>query len=43
MISESQEKAYREFASHAYAPDVLDAKTVHLVKLAAAMAIGCYP
>lgn len=43
MLSEAQEKAYREFTSAAWDGAVFDRKTSQLLKLAAAMAIGCYP
>ncbi|MEW6352295.1 MAG: hypothetical protein AB1646_24860 [Thermodesulfobacteriota bacterium] len=43
MISEAQAEAFRLFSQSAYSGEVLDSKTTHLVKLAAAMSIGCYP
>jgi alkylhydroperoxidase/carboxymuconolactone decarboxylase family protein YurZ len=43
MINRPQEKAYREFSQLAYSNDTLDPKTTHLVKIATAMSIGCYP
>ena len=43
MITGQREKAYREFAQSAYSNEALDSKTTHLVQLATAMSIGCYP
>ncbi len=39
----SPEDAFRLFSQSAYAAEVVDSKTTHLVKLAAAMSMGCYP
>jgi len=43
MLSENQRKLFSEFHKSIEAEGILDEKTSHLIKVAAAMAIGCYP
>lgn len=43
MLSENQQKKFADFHKSVAAEGVLDEKTSHLIKLAAAMALGCYP
>jgi alkylhydroperoxidase/carboxymuconolactone decarboxylase family protein YurZ len=43
MLSENQRKIFAEFHKSVEAEGVLDEKTSHMIKLAAAMALGCYP
>jgi alkylhydroperoxidase/carboxymuconolactone decarboxylase family protein YurZ len=43
MLSESQRKIFADFHESVEAEGNLDKKTSHLIKVAAAMALGCYP
>jgi alkylhydroperoxidase/carboxymuconolactone decarboxylase family protein YurZ len=43
MLSENQRKIFAEFHKSVEVERVLDEKTSHLIKVAAAMAFGCYP
>jgi hypothetical protein len=43
MLSEKQNRAYRDFYDSARKNDILPAKTTLMIHLAAAMAVGCYP
>jgi alkylhydroperoxidase/carboxymuconolactone decarboxylase family protein YurZ len=43
MLSPVTEKLFDDFGATAYGDDALDPKTAHLIKMAAAMSIGCYP
>ena len=43
MLSENQRKIFAEFHKSVEVEGVLDEKTSHMIKLAAAMALGCYP
>lgn len=43
MLSENQQKIFADFHISVEAEGILDAKTSHMIKLAAAMALGCYP
>ncbi len=43
MLSENQRKIFADFHRSVEAEEVLDEKTSHMIKLAVAMAFGCYP
>ncbi len=43
MLSENQRKLFGDFHKAVEAEGILDEKTSHLIKIAAAMAFGCYP
>ena len=43
MLSENQRKLFADFHKSVEAQGILDEKTSHLIKIAAAMAFGCYP
>jgi hypothetical protein len=43
MLSENQQKLFADFHKSVEAEGILDEKTSHLIKVAAAMAFGCYP
>jgi len=43
MFNESQQKVFGDFANGVHADAALDGKTRHMVKLAVAAALGCYP
>ncbi len=43
MFNETQDKAFGGFAKAVNTDQALDSKTRHMVKLAAAAALGCYP
>ena len=43
MLTDDQRKQMADFQQSVNAEGTLDEKTAHLVKVAAAMAIGCYP
>lgn len=43
MLSENQKKAFADFHKSPQLEAILGAKTAHMVKIAAAMAFGCYP
>lgn len=43
MLSESQKKAFADFHKSTQLEEILGAKTAHMIKIAAAMAFGCYP
>ena len=43
MLPRKQSKAFAEFCDAAYGDGVLGPKTTLAVKLATAMAVGCYP
>jgi hypothetical protein len=43
MLSENQRKIFAEFHKSVEVERAFDEKTSHLIKVAAAMAFGCYP
>jgi len=43
MLSENQKKKFADFHKSVEVEGVLDEKTSHMIRLAAAMAFGCYP
>lgn len=43
MLSKRQQEAFSDFCDAAYEGAVLGRETTLIVKLATAMAIGCYP
>jgi len=43
MLSENQRKIFADFHISVEAEGILDEKTSHMIKVAAAMALGCYP
>jgi hypothetical protein len=43
MLSENQRKLFADFHKSVEAEGILDEKTSHFIKVAAAMAFGCYP
>ena len=43
MLSENQRKLFADFHKSVEVEGILDEKTSHLIKIAAAMALGCYP
>ena len=43
MLSENQRKIFADFHKSVEAEGVLDDKTSHMIKIAAAIAFGCYP
>jgi len=43
MLSENQQKIFADFHKSVEAEGTLDEKTSHMIKVAAAMAFGCYP
>jgi alkylhydroperoxidase/carboxymuconolactone decarboxylase family protein YurZ len=43
MLSENQRKLFADFHKSVEAEGILDEKTSHLIKIAAAMAFACYP
>ena len=43
MLSDNQRKLFADFHKSVEAEGILDKKTSHLIKVAAAMAFGCYP
>jgi alkylhydroperoxidase/carboxymuconolactone decarboxylase family protein YurZ len=43
VLSENQRKIFADFHNLVDAEGTLDEKTSHMIKVAAAMAFGCYP
>jgi alkylhydroperoxidase/carboxymuconolactone decarboxylase family protein YurZ len=43
MLNEKQSRAYQDFLQAMTTDRALDSKTAYLVRIAAAMALGCYP
>jgi len=43
VLSEIQRKLFADFHNSVEAEGIFDEKTSHLIKVAAAMAFGCYP
>jgi alkylhydroperoxidase/carboxymuconolactone decarboxylase family protein YurZ len=43
MLDENQRKIFAGFHKSVEAEGILDEKTSHMIKVAAAMAFGCYP
>jgi alkylhydroperoxidase/carboxymuconolactone decarboxylase family protein YurZ len=43
MLSENQREIFADFHKSVDAEGTLDEKTSHMIKVAAAMAFGCYP
>jgi hypothetical protein len=43
VLSENQRKIFADFHNSVDAEATLDEKTSHMIKVAAAMAFGCYP
>ena len=43
MLIKQQSEAFKQFADTMNKKGVLDEKTVYLVRMAAAIALGCYP
>jgi len=43
MLTEDQRKAFVDFHNSPQLEAILGAKTAHMIKIAAAMAYGCYP
>ena len=43
MLSENQRNLFADFHKSVEVEGILDEKTSHLIKVAAAMALGCYP
>ena len=43
MLSENQRRLFADFHQSVEAEGILGAKTSHLIKIAVAMALGCYP
>ena len=43
MLSENQRKIFADFHKSVEAEEAFDEKTSHMIKVAAAMAFGCYP
>ncbi len=43
MLSENQRKKFADFHNSVQTEGALDEKTSHMIKLAVAMALGCYP
>ena len=43
MLSENQRKIFGDFHTSVEAEGALDEKTSHMIKMAAAIAFGCYP
>ncbi len=43
MLSENQRRLFADFRKSVMAEGILDEKTSHLIKVAAAMAFGCDP
>jgi len=43
MLSENQRRLFAEFHKSIEAEGIFDEKPSHLIKVAAAMAFGCYP
>ena len=43
MLSENQRKIFADFHESVEAEGILDEKTSHMIKVAAAMAFACYP
>ena len=43
MLSENQRNIFADFHKSVEAEGALDEKTSHMIKVAAAMAFGCYP
>jgi alkylhydroperoxidase/carboxymuconolactone decarboxylase family protein YurZ len=43
MLSENQRKMFADFHKSVEAEGTLDEKTSHMIKMAAAIAFGCYP
>ena len=43
MLSANQKKLFADFHKSIESEKILDDKTSHLIKIAAAMALGCYP
>jgi uncharacterized pyridoxamine 5'-phosphate oxidase family protein len=43
MLSENQKKAFADFHKSPQLEAILGEKTAQMVKIAAAMAFGCYP
>ena len=43
MLTENQRKSFSDFHKSVEADGILDEKTSHLIKVAVAMAFGCYP
>jgi alkylhydroperoxidase/carboxymuconolactone decarboxylase family protein YurZ len=43
MLSENQRKIFADFHKLVENEGILDEKTSHMIKMAAAIAFGCYP
>ena len=43
MFNETQQQVIRNFVQGVHADEVLDEKTRHMIKLASAAIMGCYP
>ena len=43
MLSEGQRKVFFDFNQSAQQEEIIDPKTIFLIRIAAAMAFGCYP
>ncbi len=43
MLSANQRKLFADFHNAVEAEGILGEKTSHMIKVAAAMALGCYP
>jgi hypothetical protein len=43
MLSENQRKIFADFHKTVEAEGILNEKTSHMIKMAAAIAFGCYP
>jgi len=43
MLTVEQNKIYRTFYDSIKQNDILDPKTTHMIHIAAALALGCYP
>ena len=43
MLSENQRKIFADFHKSVEAEGILNEKMSHMIKVAAAMAFGCYP
>jgi alkylhydroperoxidase/carboxymuconolactone decarboxylase family protein YurZ len=43
MLSEKQRKIFADYHKSVEGEGTLDDKTSHMIKMAAAMAFGCYP
>ena len=43
MLSEGQRKVFFDFNQSAQQEEIIDPKTIFLIRIAAAMSFGCYP